>query len=747
MAGKFEKNKPNPSSPPVKSMVKPAASPAARENPPRGGAQVRPGPAAPLPRPAAAPQKVMPKTPAPPTARPHVPAPGARPPAANVVGRTPLRPAGAASAVGLAALNGASAAPELAAEVSALTSSLNDLQTRSAFTSASAAINDLTNRLNDLPPLLESARQKGYRYGADLEQRLYAVLSQWETAQPQLVSLMMQQSASLQPQLHQINNLVHQLNGRLGNASLAAPQLRSAQNSVNTLLNQVSNVERSLQDSCSKVDIPANEIKNRLTQVHWAFDQMTQAKFSLAKDECLVMAAAARWDKEGKEDPEGVLYLTDKRILFERKEKVATKKVLFITTASELVHEVLIDQTLSNLQAIQADNKGLFGHQDYIHVTFTAPQLGAAAFHLKGQPAKEWAELVEKARTGRLAGEKAASSGLSASDLVGPLTTAHVLSLQSEINTLQDELMLQSTRAELSSVENSVRSLERKLAGVRARGYVIERDMEANLAVLTAQWDRIKTNSEATLQHQTRLLGEASQSIQRLQSELAGMSGRLDQARPLFMQLKSAVASAHAQAEAASETVLSQYSLYAAEVETFSARLDWIGWMLSALESASFRLLATECGIAAVEAVYEHSHGETENGILFLTDQRLLWEDRVGAFELKVDVPLSAVRDLKTESTPEGCEILAFQFASPAPAPYGRFSLSLPVASDWLKLVGRARSGGYTADRAVPISAEELERVRLAPQQCSQCGAGFTAPLLRGQTEIACEYCGLVTRI
>jgi hypothetical protein len=33
------------------------------------------------------------------------------------------------------------------------------------------------------------------------------------------------------------------------------------------------------------------------------------------------------------------------------------------------------------------------------------------------------------------------------------------------------------------------------------------------------------------------------------------------------------------------------------------------------------------------------------------------------------------------------------------------------------------------------------------PQQCSKCGAAFSAPLLRGQTEIRCEYCGLVTRL
>ena len=59
------------------------------------------------------------------------------------------------------------------------------------------------------------------------------------------------------------------------------------------------------------------------------------------------MAVKARWDQEGDNDPEGILYLTDKRLIFERKEKVATKKVLFVTVSSQMVHEVMIDQPLA----------------------------------------------------------------------------------------------------------------------------------------------------------------------------------------------------------------------------------------------------------------------------------------------------------------------------------------------------------------------------------------------------------------
>ncbi len=115
--------------------------------------------------------------------------------------------------------------------------------------------------------------------------------------------------------------------------------------------------------------------------------------------------------------------------------------------------------------------------------------------------------------------------------------------------------------------------------------------------------------------------------------------------------------------------------------------------------------------------------------------------------ELKVNVALQDIPDVKEEKGEAGDQNdLVFQFGPRAALPAAHFSLSLPVTDDWLKMVGRARSGGYARDRAEPISQEELERVRNAPQQCSKCGAAFTAPILRGQTEIHCEYCGNVVR-
>lgn len=657
---------------------------------------------------------------------------------------------GTASAAALAALalNVGAAHPQISAEVSSLNYSLEDLRRRSSFSSVQEEVTNLDSTLHHALNLLESARTKGYLYQKDLDEIAYQAMDRWQGVRDQVLNSIPQQAAAFQSRLTPLGNQVARLNSVLGNPAAAMPLVGSTASQVNLLLNDLGQIERSLEANYSEIQSQCALLASRLNTVHWALGQLSEAKFRLGDGENLVMAVPARWDQVGDDDPEGILYLSNRRLIFERKEKVATKKVLFIAVAKELVHEVMIEQPLANVQEVKAVNKGLFGNQDFIEVKFSDAKLGLIPFHLNGQDSQYWVSLIQRAKSGEIEKDRSTGSGISLADLTGPLTTADLMALQSEINALQDMVTLKHVREELASIENDMRSLERTLANLRARGYAIEKSLEADVAVLATQWDRIKTNADATLESQARLLGEQMASIQKSMVELMGQAGNLNAARPLYMQIKSAIASLEAQVDAADDAVITQYDEYADEVEALAAHLDWVGWMLDALATASFQLLSTESGVAATEAIWERPGLEPENGILFLTDQRLLWEDRVGDFELKLDLPLAQVTGVQKEvDESNGVEFLVFGLGPGAPYPSARLQLALPVADAWLKMVGRARSGDYARDRAVEIDPAELERIKNAPRQCSNCGAGLTAPILRGQNQITCEYCGQVTNI
>jgi hypothetical protein len=652
------------------------------------------------------------------------------------------------AAVHMVDLNTSSANQALASESLSLQSTLSDLQSQSSFSDITADISRLDLKFTNLSELMESARQEGYRFEGGMEVKTFEALSQWQQTRPKVEKTLADQSRALQVQLNTLNLQVKDLNQKLSNQAVAAPLLKSARSTADSMLQNVQLVKGNLRSSYAPIDATQQDIERILNRIHWALDQLKEAMLKLASGEDLVMAAPARWDKESKDDPEGILYLTDHRLVFERKEKVATKKVLFITTASEFIQEVQIDQPVQTVREWKAENKGLFGHQDFLTVHFEDAKLGSVAFHLNGQDSKDWATLLDKVRSNQIQSERYnASSALSFQDLSRPLTTADVVLLQQQVNSLQDEMMLQINRQELADLENEVRLLERKLAGVRARGYEIEKNLEPDIAILAVQWDRIKENANHSMEILGAGLAEQMKAIQGSLTQFVSQSADLQKTRPLYLQIKSGLASAEAQADSAQATVRLQYDEYADEVGIVNAHLEWITWMLDALETATFQLLATECGVAAVEAVHL-DRPEPLNGILFLTDQRLLWEDRVEKFELQIAVPIIQTQDVHKESdAARENDLLSFQFTAGAPLQSARFQLALPVADDWLQMVGRVRSGGYSRDRVTPISEAELQRIRNAPKQCSDCGAGFSAPLLRGQTQITCEYCGRVTQI
>ena len=656
--------------------------------------------------------------------------------------------AAAAGAGAFLLLNTAAAHPDIAYDVGLLGNALGDLQERVSFDEIEGDINELDSDLDHALSLLESAREKGFQYQGDLEDIAYDAMNRWQQVRDDVLKDINRHAAEFAGSLDPIDQQVKQLNAVIANSTQAQSRLRDVRREVDSLADRLANAERAIEKVYGEIEAKVSELVQRLTRIHWALRQLDEASFPLSENENLVMGVAAEWDTGKKDDPEGVLYLTDQRLLFERKEKVATKKVLFITTASEMMQEIVINEPLSEISKHKAHNKGLFGHHDYLEVVFKNKKLGEVNLHINGQSSEYWNSLVTRAKTGKIEDERTSGAGLSFADLTGEVTKAHIVEVQEEINELQDEMMLKDAKDELSELENQAHSLERDLRALRERAYAIEKTLEGDVTVLAMQWERVKEAAEKTIEHQTKLLGEQMADIQNIMADLAGKSGNPNAARSTYVRLKSSIASAEAQAEAAEDTVLEIYDDYADEVETLGAHFEWVEWMLDALSTASFKLLATESGVAATDAVWERSSGEPQNGILFLTDQRLLWEDRTGEFELKLDVPMAHIKEVKEKADENtGQEYLEFTLDSAAAVKRARFALALPVASDWMQMAGRARAGDYADDRAVEIDKAELERIRNAPQQCDICGAPLTQPILRGQTEINCEFCGSVFRI
>ena len=122
------------------------------------------------------------------------------------------------------------------------------------------------------------------------------------------------------------------------------------------------------------------------------------------------MAVPAVWQRQGKpsgDDPAGVLVLTDQRLLFEQKQEIVTKKVLFIATAKQKVQKLLVDTPVSKVDSVKGTKQGLMGHEDHIEMTFTGgASLQAAHFHINGQDCNLWQGLIMRAKSGDFDAER-----------------------------------------------------------------------------------------------------------------------------------------------------------------------------------------------------------------------------------------------------------------------------------------------------------------------------------------------------
>jgi hypothetical protein len=134
----------------------------------------------------------------------------------------------------------------------------------------------------------------------------------------------------------------------------------------------------------------------------------------------------------------------------------------------------------------------------------------------------------------------------------------------------------------LTAIENDVVSLARKLADLRARGYAIEKALEADVTILTAQWDRIKINAQKTMEQQRQLMSTQMGSLQQMLAQLVGQMNNLVAAGLVYAdEIGHGLCGPGGAAQSRGGPVRWLPPM----IGSLSAHLEWVGWMLDAVAS------------------------------------------------------------------------------------------------------------------------------------------------------------------
>jgi uncharacterized coiled-coil protein SlyX len=338
--------------------------------------------------------------------------------------------------------------------------------------------------------------------------------------------------------------------------------------------------------------------------------------------------------------------------------------------------------------------------------------------------------------------------------------------LQNKIGSLQQSVQLTKARDSVEDVQTSVNGMAQRILSLRTRGYVFEKDLESQAQAFVTSWALLYPNLQAQINLQSNSLLNALRPVEMQMPQLASMAGNPAMGRGLLANLQSAVEGVESKVSASERAIEGMYDQFNNQVYTATKHLNDIEYMVTQLAEASFQLLPTEAGIAAVKAVWckaGKEQKEDPEGVLYLTDQRLLFEQKEEVATKKVlfvvtekkkvqglllEAPVTLVE--KVDTSKQGMlkneDHIELRFLSGAPLQVAHFHIWQENVA-WQALVNRAKSKDFDKGRAVELDQAAVDKVKAAPAQCPSCGGNITTVVLRGMDSINCEYCGFVIRL
>ncbi len=341
-----------------------------------------------------------------------------------------------------------------------------------------------------------------------------------------------------------------------------------------------------------------------------------------------------------------------------------------------------------------------------------------------------------------------------------------ISTLQSRISTLQGSVQLTKSREAVEQVQATVNEMAARLLGLRNRGYVFGKDLEAQAQAFVQSWALLYPNLQAQINAQSSMLVSSLRPIEMQMPQLTAVASNPGMARGLLATLQSAVEQVESKVTAAEQAIEGMYHQFNNQVYAATKRLEDIEYLLTQLAEASFQLLPTEAGIAAVKATWCKGGKEQKSdpeGVLYLTDQRLIFEQKeeiatkkvlfmvtekqkVQGMQLEAPVALVEKVDTSKQGLLKNEDFIEVHFLSGAAVQAVQFHIWQENTA-WQALINRARSKDFDKERTVALDQAAVDKVKAAPAQCPSCGGNITTMVLRGMDSIKCEYCGFVIRL
>ncbi|NSW52527.1 MAG: hypothetical protein HPY85_08505 [Anaerolineae bacterium] len=263
---------------------------------------------------------------------------------------------------------------EVQSALRSLDFSVDQLRNKATLATLQQEISTLEQNLDRFGNTLKDLRERGYVFDTDLESQVKKLQSGWNTKKFTVSANIRRRQGELEKDLSQLDAQVRNLQlFATRPPAQAEAQINRVRQSVDTLASQVDSAANVLRSAYAPFNEDVRKMDLRLKHLDWMMTELHQATFHLLETEALVEAAEVRWYHDGKEDnqdPKGILYLTDQRLIFELHDKIVKKKVLFIATESEIERKLMFECPVSAIAKAEAYQEGLLKGEDHMRLTF-----------------------------------------------------------------------------------------------------------------------------------------------------------------------------------------------------------------------------------------------------------------------------------------------------------------------------------------------------------------------------------------
>jgi hypothetical protein len=283
-----------------------------------------------------------------------------------------------------------------------LRSQWNQLSSRTTLGHLHDDIEDTAGKLEALPHQIAELRKRGYRYSRNWEAQAETLSEGWPKRSREARRILQEQAQGMEGLVQEIKELCNR-------SMLSDSGLDRLESKLDRLQSLISSAESNVRGSFDSLNEQLYKLQRQFNMVEYLLESVDTASFDLYPDENGVAACKATWTNHP-EEPEGILFLTDGRLVFEQREKKAKKKMLFVTTESELIQQTLWETPVGNIAELEAEDKKKFlSRKELLHLGFreyTSGLHGDVTLQVEDTTNEEWAGLIKRVQSGEIEADR-----------------------------------------------------------------------------------------------------------------------------------------------------------------------------------------------------------------------------------------------------------------------------------------------------------------------------------------------------